>query len=301
MIQSNASDPIGEVVPEEEVEALPDTIFRRLDRSDGIEWVRPLRKMNIATLQNVNKRPNVYIKYTPIINGYEVTCRFIPFGIDSETGYMLMRFHSRQADFIYECDKATNFHLTELAYSGITWKDGDIYEFDYIQPTIPSGYNSPLGYYSPFQFIDIDFDGEKELLINDFYRGQQGNNYEVYKIKNNTLIPLHTNLPFSYITNTTVIDTLNKRIGLYTRDGAIASSRVYFTKQMRAGAYITELPQFRSYATNDFGLNNYITQTQLFAIDSIWEQYIDSVFIYRRHNMKIELVSSEIISTTEHN
>ena len=62
--------------------------------------------------------------------------------------------------------------------------------------------NSPLGYYTAFQFFDADFDGEDELLVNDFGMDRQGNSYTVFDITAKGLYRKDY-LPFAEIDNET--------------------------------------------------------------------------------------------------
>ena len=87
------------------------------------------------------------------------------------------------------------------------YKDGAVYHIEYA--TKPNSFEeSPIDYYLPFQFYDVDFDGEKELLINDYYQGQQGNYYEVFEITNSGL-ETKRYPPFNSVDNMMKFDNLN--------------------------------------------------------------------------------------------
>lgn len=75
------------------------------------------------------------------------------------------------------------------------------------------------GNQSPFFFYDIDFDGEKELIVT-LWEGMEyhaHNSYEVYKVRNTKsdeiLQPLSTT-PFDRIDDYTLIDTVAKTISI---------------------------------------------------------------------------------------
>ena len=86
---------------------------------------------------------------------------------------------------------------------------------------------SPLYYDAPCQFFDVDFDGKKDLLINDFYDDQAGNDYQVYYIRKNRLIPA-TDLPNKgVLCNADVINRKNKTWCIFDKDGVF--EEVYFT------------------------------------------------------------------------
>ena len=78
---------------------------------------------------------------------------------------------------------------------------------------------SPLFYDAEFQFYDVDFDGQDEFLVNDYYMGRGGNDYTVYKITPDGFV-LKDMEPFDDITNSTIFDpekkTITKIIDSYT-------------------------------------------------------------------------------------
>ncbi len=53
-------------------------------------WINALNKIEFPVQQD--SLLNVYFKYNQIINGYEVTGRWMPFDPHSETGYLIMNF-----------------------------------------------------------------------------------------------------------------------------------------------------------------------------------------------------------------
>ena len=86
---------------------------------------------------------------------------------------------------------------------------------------------SPLYYDAPCQFLDVDFDGKKELLINDFYDGQGGNNYQIYYIRKNNFIPAIDLPNKGVLSNTDVINRKDKTWCIFEKDGVF--EEVYFT------------------------------------------------------------------------
>jgi hypothetical protein len=108
------------------------------------------------------------------------------------------------------------------------YKNGDVYHIEYATQPNPFE-NSPIDYYLPFQFFDVDFDGEKELLINDYYQGQQGNYYDVFEITDAGL-QAKSYPPFNGVDNMMKFDSQNKIITFYTHSGAFFSCSMYFQK-----------------------------------------------------------------------
>lgn len=263
------------------------------------EWIKTLQAINVQSDNDIN----VYFRYAQPINGYTVTCRFMPFDTDSETGRIIMRFQGKKSEFLYiKEEKYSSFYTVGLIFNeenSIRWQDGDIYVLDYIPPTFEDFYKdsnpaiSPLGYYTPFQFLDIDFDSEKELLINQYCMLQQGNEYEIYKIKGYELSPIHNHLPFSMIDNMTRIDADKKRIVIYIHDGVFLTSYIYFTRMSQYRSHIKELPKFNwDYIAKI--MTEYKRHPNYFSIDSIREIVGDTIFEYHRSGTKLKLVKCKV-------
>ena len=176
----------------------------------------------------------VKLVYDKPIEGYEVTADWQPFEVkDCETGYITINFRdiSTGKEFQYiNREKFSSYHtdLITSAEGFDEYKDGDVYHIEYV--TKPNPFEeSPIDYYLPFQFYDVDFDGENELLINDYYQGQQGNYYEVFEITNSGL-ETKRYPPFNSVDNMMKFDNQNKIITFYTHSGAYFSCSMYFQK-----------------------------------------------------------------------
>lgn len=176
----------------------------------------------------------VKLVYDKPIEGYEVTADWQPFEVkDCETGYITINFRdiSTGKEFQYiNREKFSSYHtdLITSAEGFDGYKNGDTYTIQYVTQHNPFE-ESPINYYVPFQFYDVDFDGEKELLINDYYQGQQGNNYEVFEITDSGL-EAKKYRPFNDVDNMMKFDSQNKIITFYTHSGAFFSCSMYFQK-----------------------------------------------------------------------
>ena len=176
----------------------------------------------------------VHIKYDAPINGYQVDGDFLPFGPQTETGQVTLKFKSLTGgqDFFYtnvgESEvgypenpaKFTGYNIYEYIFAdeNVRFHDGDTLTFQYnTEPGILK--DSPLYYYAEFQFFDVDFDGVDEFLVNDYYRGRGGNNYTVYEIGPDGL-ELKSFTPFDIITNSTKFDAERRVITDELHDGA---------------------------------------------------------------------------------
>lgn len=269
----------------------------KLKNENEIEWIKPLQALKGNSHNNIN----IYFRYAQPIEGYKVTCRFMPPNTDSEAGNIIMYFQSQQRSFQYCSGPYTAYsdfyteNLIQNQENNLKWRNGDIYVIDYISPTNhnlhPDCHNSSvLGYNTPFQFFDIDFDGKKELLVNNYDNGQQGNSYSVYKITDKGLEPIHDCPPFSMLDNNTEIDTRNKRIVTYIQDGCFFASYFFFTKRPQCSVHIDNLPKFNWEFTTRI-MSEYTAKPNYFSIDSIVEYISDTIYVYRRNRNKLELAA----------
>ena len=204
-----------------------------------------------ANNQKDNKEQKICVKliYDEPIEGYVVTADWQPFkAMDCETGLITINFRniSTGKEFQYvNNEKFSSYHtdLITFAEGFGGYKNGDTYTIQYISK--PSHFEeSQIDYYLPFQFYDVDFDGEKELLISDYYQGQQGNYYEVFEITDSGL-EAKQYPPFNSVDNMMKFDSQNKIITFYTHSGAYFSCSMYFQK-------ITTSTQQQIIIPNDF-------------------------------------------------
>lgn len=202
---------------------------------------------------NANEQPAeqnqvcVKLVYDKPIDGYEVTADWQPFEVkDCETGYITINFRnvSTGKEFQYvNREKFSSYHtdLITSAENFDCYKDGDVYHVEYV--TKPSPFEeSPIDYYLPFQFYDIDFDGEKELLINNYERGQQGNGYDVFEITDAGLKE-KSYPPFNYVDNMMKFDVQNKIITYYSHDGSYYSCSLHYQKINSASKQNLSIPE----------------------------------------------------------
>ena len=108
-----------------------------------------------------------------------------------------------------------------------------ILELDYL----PKSKNEYLSHNSPFFFSDVDFDGEEELIINNWKCGiRHCNTYDVYKITNNEVKQL-TEAPFvnptGKISNyNSDFDSVNKTITIHKRTHNDIKKSAYSLKRL---------------------------------------------------------------------
>ena len=262
-------------------------------------WIDTLNKIVFPVKQD--SLINVYFKYNQIVNGYEVTARWMPFEPHSETGCVIMNFrHTTSGQTLQYVENIYhNFDMDEITFSkGFKgYQNGDVYYLDYITNENPDEYkDSPLYYYAPFQFYDVDFDGEQELLINDCDQIKGGNTYRAYKVGENDIEQMDY-VPFNTLDNEVTFDKPNKKIRLHYFDGVFDSSSIVFSK---CPTIISNkgIPQGLSqgWTTSRQILEEYYNQDKTdFRLDSIYQNFHyterDSVFIYAMTNRGLILVA----------
>ena len=191
-----------------------------------------------SLLQGINKseqhetdfesfnHPRIFIKYKQPVNGYDVTVMCFPYNYtyDKEReieiwGNALLYFEKEDSRF---CIYNKSFSDSVLYYvNEQEVRDNMILELDYL----PKSKNEYLSHNSPFFFSDVDFDGEEELIINNWRCGTRHcNTYDVYKITNNEVKQL-TEAPFvnptGKISNyNSDFDSVNKTITIHKRTGS---------------------------------------------------------------------------------
>ena len=175
-------------------------------------------QVNEINTESKSDNPRVYIEYRQPINDYKITVTWFPWGGTGEVGHGILKFtHISEKQYFYVFnDSFSDFYLDSLVRNhSHVFYDGETFALDYISPQ-----NGELiGHNTPFQFLDVDFNGEDELLINNWNCGHRNyNQYEVYKI-----YPFHaeklSKKPFDCIENGNVFDFENKTITQFWSSG----------------------------------------------------------------------------------
>ena len=222
---------------------------------------------------------NVYIKYAEPVNGYNVELHWMPFDAQCETGLAVMTFRNIKTgkEFSYHNDdKYSSKDLNNITFAKDFHghHDGDTYTIKYNDASnyddeFPNGGfgDSPLYYYAPFQFYDVDFNGVDELLINDFGESRGGNGYRIFRIKDNQLVPA-TDLPEKgTVYNNTKFDS-QKQTWTYTEiDGAFID--VKYTYKKGKGQTVKHLPTFQAVAESK--ADEFKSESKTFHLYSVTE------------------------------
>ena len=168
-------------------------------------------------------QPRIFIKYKQPVNGYDVTVVCLPYNYtyDKERnteiwGNALLCFEKKDSRFYIYNESFSDSVLYYVNEQEV--RDNMILELDYL----PKSTKQYLSHNSPFFFSDVDFDGEEELIINNWKCGiRHCNTYDVYKITNNDVKQL-TEAPFvnptGKISNyNSEFDSVNKTITIHKR------------------------------------------------------------------------------------
>ena len=222
--------------------AMSNDVYSRL-LSDTCSYDELLHSPNFTVkwdslLQGINKseqhetdfesfnHPRIFIKYKQPVNGYDVTVMCFPYNntYDKEReteiwGNALLYFEKEDNRFYIYNESFSDSVLYYVNEQEV--RDNMILELDYL----PKSTNEYLSHNSPFFFSDVDFDGEEELIINNWRCGTRHcNTYDVYKITNNEVKQL-TEAPFVNLTGkisnyNSDFDSVNKTITIHKRTGS---------------------------------------------------------------------------------
>ncbi len=160
----------------------------------SLEDVEDLIKNDLQHLDST-----YFVEYDSPINGYTVKAvlkDFKPIGLSLHTGYAYMWF----TDSISTRSLLhPTFALTDSI--AVQLKTRIVNNLDY-EITCDDYYKSKLGQFSdvPFAFFDVDFDGEKELLLRHPFVGQRGRStYSPFKPSPSDLYSFEDDYPYSPI------------------------------------------------------------------------------------------------------
>lgn len=236
--ESNA--PIPQDPPTEEVEWVHGNFtelssvlesFENISKAD-LKWIKEIERA-----YPTNDTLRFWFKYDCEVDGYQVTGRFSPIDSESETGQMVMRFDNGNKVFYYQSIKDEELFTCAPIYLLCTkspffeWENKALYSLHYYKPEEDKDVDElhPLGFNTPFQFFDINFDGQKELMISDYGMFQGGNKYYTYSIAGSQLKKIES-LPIKEVQTYSEIDTKNRTITLSVKEGADNLSIFTFKK-----------------------------------------------------------------------
>lgn len=202
--------------------------------SSNAEWVQELKQRN--PLKDSANITSVYFCYDTIVNDYKVSGIFYPIyqeeykndrwgGWSYESGvYMIFYNVQTGNEFVFSkmgkwisgddyCEYFLSRNIMDIfSHSFKGFGKDDAYIFKYHDEEVCS--ENPLLLEADFQFADVDFDGEEELVICNHGGGPRGSNsYDAYEITTDGLLEKKTyNNPDCWFafTEDTRFDTINK-------------------------------------------------------------------------------------------
>ena len=222
---------------------------------------------------------NIRFIYRQPINGYEVTIDWQPFELKSETGTVKINFSNTTTGKSFEYinrEKYSNAAIYDIVFS-------DEFEGHFRDTTYYLDYDfqasqslTPIHHEAPFQFLDIDFDGEDELLINNWDLLRGGNTYNVYEIEESQgeiTLNLRKDEPLYHIQESSLINTRNKTITTELHGSSADHCTVVFSKQShRQGVF--NFPDSLMQTTGGIIVKDYNAQTSS-------EFHIDTIYLHR--------------------
>lgn len=205
-----------------------------------------------------NKR--LFIRYNQPVEGYTVTGVCFPLaGYDRDRkheliGKAILHFESEYNHF----DICNEYFSDSTLYyvNDQPFVNGQVLHLDYL----PKKVDEYLGYNSPFFFQDVDFDGVKELLINNWRCGiRYSNRYDVYEIED-WKAQLVTAPPFDEIDDSmTRFDSIQQTIRLVEGSAVEAYERTYQKKsrQTMQTSQVVPEPYFELVGAKFFYYDDY--------------------------------------------
>ena len=196
----------------------------------SLNWVLDLENKN--PLKKDWRTISVYFKFDTIINNFEVSGILYPnyskeygwsasengarlFFYNQETGkeYVWTDWSERAKCFknIFMSKNVSDI-VTSNDFKGFKSCDHYIFKYDTTQNNNPQ---NPLLPNAEYQFYDIDFDGEDELMLNYYHGGPKGGSaHEIYEITDNALVRKEVIGEEGYfaLDESSIIDPENKTI-----------------------------------------------------------------------------------------
>lgn len=83
------------------------------------QWTEKLNEIPLPDYMQRDSLINVYFKYNQLVNGYEVTARWMPFDARTETGTVIMNFLNKEKgkEFQYYGEKYNSFNTDGITFA----------------------------------------------------------------------------------------------------------------------------------------------------------------------------------------
>lgn len=240
-----------------------------------------------------NEEWAVYFKYRQAVDGYTICGKLFPFDARSETGYVVLAFTKQASGRTYlYISPEKHVYTSGDIYDMVFDRDfegyvaGREYVFDYTAPSSPRNMEKvccpvdelhPLGFYTPFQFLDVDFDGKKELLLSDFSDLKGGNIYTVFRLSPKGGLVEMNDAPFDKLTNSDMIDSRRKTITCVGIDGVFEYVECRYALKTPGSRTPDTFPAFRSWLSESQTAKRVSPR---FRLVSVYEKVNDKEYRY---------------------
>ena len=199
-------------------------------------------KKEVAKGLNLNDTNSyiVYLKYQSKVEGYQVSVDFSPRTsimhgqccTELYMGKAILHFAKEGSSFSVECEEFSDSSLicytnTDTEYAPKNEKSVDLAEIEsgdtIVLDYLPPKSQEYFSWNSPFYFLDMDFDGRKDLVVNNMGCGYYGGNtYDVFSLTGNVSQKM-TGYPFEQegvkLNSDCVYNPQKKAISLRVKDG----------------------------------------------------------------------------------
>lgn len=220
-----------------------------------ILWVLDLQQKN--PLKDSADIVSVYFRFDTIINNFEVSGVLYPsytkeYGWDSHENGVCLFFHNLKngkeyvwTDWDCKCSCFKNYFISKNVSNIVSdkrfngFKNGDTYIFHYDTTTAKYANNDLLPY-AEYQFYDVDFDGEDELILGYYFGGPHGSpSFEIYEITDSGLAmkSVIDEDGYFFLDTSTKFDSKNKTIVNTIHDGAYAWGEYVYQADRKGDLY----------------------------------------------------------------
>jgi hypothetical protein len=205
----------------------------------------------IDTIKNFQNNENdiIRISYNQKINGYEVNVIWKPKSVvdDIVKGPAILEFKSNE----YEFTLTNNFFSLPLEMVDLVVFEGKIIKvnrnnisLDYLE----GDFMENPSYLVNFLFVDLNFDGGKEILIEKFGEGQKwGTSYDLYSFDEygleSNFNQITNDEPYNQIDSETKLDFINKKLILRYVEGICYDTYKTYSLNDNGEFVLTEIVQ----------------------------------------------------------
>ncbi|MBE6213748.1 MAG: hypothetical protein E7131_03600 [Rikenellaceae bacterium] len=239
-------------------------------------WVESLNRVAKSEGLYLDKNHKVYFKYDHLLEGYEITMLWLQYDDEaSASGGVLIHFNNKSLGkkfYVLQEEYFSNITMCDLIYGeGVTTHPNNaVYHIDYKFESDDK--QQFLSNHDPFQFVDIDFDGKDELIVDNFYNPSDDSSQRwVYDITSIGL-ELKEYLPFSHMDSENIkVDFNRKSITLKCGNRADDADRIVFAKSHNITSFY--YPDSLSHTPAGKLIRHYNTEEKM-------DMVIDSAYIH---------------------